>query len=118
MVSSEGCENSHNFPCERAVKLEMTEQYCMKPVRPVHTPLLFVGAIFVTCETSPDCISFSHHVVIVFAVAHLHRSSLNSDQNKTGAEVHFVCETFISFHISATAEIVKSFAASSRRVVK
>jgi hypothetical protein len=32
---------------------------------------------------------------------------LNSDQNEKDAEVHFVCEILISFHISATVEIVK-----------
>lgn len=105
MVWSKGYENPHNFPCERAVNLEMTEQTLI--LHEASASYAYPVIIFVTCETSPDCISFSHHVVIVFAVAHLHKSLLNSNQNENDAEVHFVCETFVSFHISATAEIVK-----------
>jgi hypothetical protein len=45
-------------------------------------------------------------MIIMIALVHLHKSLLSSDHNENDADVHFVCEILISFHISAAKWIL------------
>jgi hypothetical protein len=87
-------------------------------VRHLHTPFLFVGAIFVL--SNENCISVNktkyriqsphaycagcgtHAQIIVNNIL-----CWNRGRNENVAKVHVVCEILIDFHISASVEIVK-----------